>query len=81
MALAGYEKCCERKTVGDKSYSLVKSGGTVPPECINSCVYALDEDPSQNVCFAPGNETAICRGDSCKGRNYVIFLIYITILV
>jgi len=70
LAVALAEKCCERKTVGDKSYTLVKSGGTVPSGCLNSCLYTPDDDPSINVCFGLGNETSTCIGGSCTGPDF-----------
>merc|ERR1711953_7044 len=70
LAVALAEKCCERKTVGDKSYTLVKSGGTIPSGCLNSCLYTPDDDPSINVCFGLGNETSTCIGGSCTGPDF-----------
>ena len=61
VGLASYERCCERKTVGDKSYTLVESGGEVPPECRSSCVYSEDDDPSKMFCFAPGDKSVTCN--------------------
>ena len=64
--LACGEKCCEKKKVGDKSYTLVEwSGVTVPSACIDSCVYSQDDDPTQKFCFAPGNLTFACRPQWC----------------
>ena len=32
-ALGSHEKCCERKTVGEKTYTLIEAGGDVPDHC------------------------------------------------
>jgi len=61
VALASHENCCERKTVGDRSYTLEMSGGKVPPECLNSCVYNPDDDHSKRFCFASGYEKSTCH--------------------
>ena len=61
VALANTERCCQRKTVGDKSYTLVESGGGVPLACKSSCVYTEDDDPSKMFCFAPGYLTVTCH--------------------
>ena len=65
-AMASSEKCCDKKMVGNISYSLVKSGGDVPSDCLNSCVYTQDDDPDKMFCFARGNETVTCREDDYR---------------
>lgn len=53
------EDCCEKKTVGSKSYTLFKSGVKVPEECNKGCAYK--EDGTENIfCFSPGNLTVNC---------------------
>ena len=61
VALANPERCCQRKTVGDKSYTLVESGGEVQPGCKSSCVYTEDDDPSKVFCFGPGDMSVTCH--------------------
>merc|ERR1711874_878586 len=77
VALASSQSCCERKTVGEKNYTLVESGGEVPPGCKNSCVYSQDDESSKMFCFAPGYLAVTCHGvgaencGSCQGQNCV----------
>jgi len=54
------QKCCEKKKVGLKSYTLVQQGVSVPDECKNSCVYKEDDNPDNHVCFAPGHLNSTC---------------------
>ena len=61
VALAYHHDCCERKTVGDKSYTLETSDVSVPAECLNSCVYTLDDDHSKRFCFGSGWEKVTCH--------------------
>jgi len=70
-AVASYEKCCDKKTVGQISYSLVESGGNVPASagCLNSCVYTQDGDSDKMFCFARGNETVTCQAKDLFDRE------------
>merc|ERR550539_1383518 len=69
VALSNPERCCERKTVGDKSYTLVESGGEVPLGCKSSCVYTEDDDPNKMFCFAPGYMSVTCQDSDCQLEN------------
>ena len=64
--MGSYEKCCDKKKVGKISYTLAWTGGEVPANCLNSCVYTQDDDPSKMFCFASGYEIVTCR----KGMLY-----------
>jgi len=56
-------KCCGKKKVGGKSYSLVDQGAAVPDECKNPCIYSEDDYPDNHVCFAPGPLKSTCLSD------------------
>ena len=64
--MVSYEKCCDKKTVGQYSYSLASVGGNVPAGCLNSCVYTQDNDPDKMFCFGRGTETVTCQGNIYK---------------
>jgi len=61
------QKCCEKKKVGGKSYTLVEQGGSVPDECKYSCIYKEDDNPDNHVCFAPGHLNSTCL----SGKNFL----------
>ena len=54
--------------MGGKSYTLVHSGGSVPEECKNSCVYSEDGNSSNTVCFASGTLNSTCLTLSIEKR-------------
>jgi len=72
------QKCCEKKKVGGKSYTLVEQGGSVPDECKYSCIYSEDDNPDNLVCFVPGPLNSTCLSgkdfffDPDKCPNYDI---------
>merc|ERR1712187_696622 len=62
LGVAAALNCCEKKTVGDKSYTLVDVGGTVPQECLHSCIYSQDESSDgPNYCFKSGAMDVTCH--------------------
>jgi len=62
LGIAAALNCCEKKTVGDKSYTLVDVGGTVPQECPHSCIYSQDQgSDGQNYCFKSGSLEVTCH--------------------
>ena len=79
VSLASNERCCERKTVGDKSYTLEQSGGEVPSRCMSSCVYSQDDDPSKMFCFGPGELSVTCHdiSEPSKGFTIIVFVYFL----
>jgi len=65
VALSGSQQpCCKNKKVGEKSYTLLEEGGSVPDRCPTSCIYAEDNNPDSKFCFAPGSLKSTCLGSS-----------------
>merc|ERR1711936_469172 len=62
--------CCERKKVGEFSYTLVSAGddSQLPERCKNSCVYSRDGAQDKTLyCFATGDLSSTCLGGgSCQ---------------
>ena len=62
--------CCERKKVGEFSYTLVSAGddSQLSERCKNSCVYSRDGAQDKTLyCFAPGDLSSTCLGGgSCQ---------------
>jgi len=58
-------ECCTEKTVGGVSYSLLPEGfnGSLPRQCLNSCVYTKTGMTSPNFCFARGDLPTECLSE------------------
>merc|ERR1712115_7880 len=56
-------ECCQEKTVGGVSYSLLPEDfhGSLPHQCLNSCVYTKTGKSSPKFCFARGDLATECR--------------------
>merc|ERR1711973_1075849 len=56
-------ECCQEKTVGGVSYSLLPEAfhGSLPHECLTSCVYTKTGMQSPKFCFARGDLATECR--------------------
>merc|ERR1712055_436675 len=56
-------ECCQEKTVGGVSYSLlpVAFDGSLPHQCLTSCVYTKTGMSSPKFCFARGDLATECR--------------------
>ena len=50
-------ECCNRKTVGSVSYTLVPEPfhGELPHQCKNNCIYTVSGTSSQKFCFKTGS--------------------------
>merc|ERR1712223_1668453 len=60
------EECCKGKTVGDVSYSLLTEDftGSLPPQCLNNCVYTKSGTLSPKFCFARGDLQTECLSET-----------------
>jgi len=56
-------ECCQEKTVGGVSYSLLPEAfdGSLPHQCLTSCVYTKTGMSSPKFCFARGDLATECR--------------------
>merc|ERR1711872_933844 len=56
-------ECCQEKTVGGVSYSLLPEAfhGSLPHQCLTSCVYTKNGMSSPKFCFARGDLATECR--------------------
>merc|ERR1712013_119591 len=57
--------CCNKKTVGNVSYTFVNSEDTSVAStygCMSNCVYEQDDVPGSLFCFADGDLPTTCRG-------------------
>jgi len=56
-------ECCQEKTVGGVSYSLLPEAfhGSLPHQCLTSCVYTKTGMSSPKFCFARGDLATDCR--------------------
>lgn len=65
--LDGLKTCCDEKTVGDTSYTLVDDDNIdadeLPEKCLNDCIYARTGFSEPKFCFARGDLPVAC------GRN------------
>merc|ERR1712042_126796 len=60
--------CCQKKTVGPNSYTLV-DGETAPETfgCTSPCVYTMDmSDGATHYCFKSGDQPVTCTGGFTK---------------
>jgi len=70
------EECCQEKRVGSVSYSLLPEAfdGSLPHQCLNTCVYTEKGKSSPKFCFARGDLPTECQskaspetpGDDCN---------------
>ena len=59
--------CCESKTVGSNSYTLVENEtASKDLGCNSLCVYKMDGKPESRYCFKSGDLPVNCTGDSRK---------------
>merc|ERR1719308_440582 len=59
--------CCESKTVGSNSYTLVENEtASKDLGCNSLCVYKMDGKPESRYCFKSGDMPVNCTGDSRK---------------
>merc|ERR1712025_427123 len=57
------DECCQEKMVGPYEYKLVDGySGTVPRQCINTCVYTR-VDNGRLYCFQPGEKHVECEDE------------------
>merc|ERR1712212_454717 len=56
-------ECCQEKTVGGVSYSLLPEAfhGSLPHQCLTSCVYTKTGMSSPKSCFGRGDLATECR--------------------
>merc|ERR1712123_438913 len=62
-------ECCDSKDVGGVSYSLVGQMDTTAYQCLNSCIYVNDQDPTVKFCFASGDLQVECTEDEFQGSG------------
>merc|ERR1712032_1167554 len=57
-----HEECCSEKVVGGVSYSLFHDifHGSIPHQCLNSCVYTRSGTSSPKFCFQRGDLPTEC---------------------
>ena len=61
--LDGLKVCCDEKTVGNTSYTLVDGDDILeelPERCLNDCVYARTGSSIPKFCFARGDLPVAC---------------------
>merc|ERR1712098_754805 len=57
------DECCQEKMVGPYEYKLANGySGTVPRQCINTCVYTR-VDNGRLYCFQPGEQHVECEDE------------------
>merc|ERR1712025_662746 len=57
------DECCQEKMVGPYEYKLADGySGTVPRQCINTCVYTR-VDNGRLYCFQPGEQHVECEDE------------------
>jgi len=63
MEHAQAAECCQEKTVGGVSYSLLPEAfhGSLPHQCLTSCVYTKTGMSSPKFCFGRGDLATECR--------------------
>jgi len=63
------KECCDTKTVGGVTYSLIGQMDTKMYNCLSDCIYMREGQEGQKFCFAMGDLQVECNDEEMEGSE------------